>query len=158
MHHCDYLRLVLCRYLSYDETIQYTTIENCDTYSTHKGGNKRILDIVVRDDKNRYYNYEMQNDDIDYSDIKRFQIYAMRLVEKQMIGKTALNQLNKVRQLIIYTGKGIENLNYYHHRMEMYDKRYQVLLEKGLIIMNIMQLEKMEEEDMEVIRRDVNQV
>ncbi|MEG0365279.1 MAG: PD-(D/E)XK nuclease family transposase [Coprobacillus sp.] len=158
MHHCDHLRLELCRYLSNDDSIKYTTIENSDTYSTHKGGRKRVLDIVVKDDKDRYYNYEMQNNDIAYSDIKRFQIYAMRLIERQMIGHNTLNHLNKVRQLIIYTGKAIDNLKYYHHKMELYDKRYEVLLEKGLIIMNIMQLEKMEEEEMEVIRRDIHQV
>lgn len=158
MYHSNNLRLELCRYLSHDDTIQYTTIENSDTYSTHKDGKKRILDVVVKDDKNRYYNYEMQNNDIVCSDIKRFQIYAMRLIEKQMIGKKTLNQLNKVMQLIIYTGKAIENLEYYQHRMELYDRKYQVLLEEGLIIMNIMQLEKMEEEEMEVVRRDINQV
>ncbi|MEG0548280.1 MAG: PD-(D/E)XK nuclease family transposase [Coprobacillus sp.] len=158
MYHCSQLRLEICKYLTHDDTITFTTIENSDTYSTFKDGKKYVMDIVIRDDKYRYYNIEMQNGNMTTSDMKRFQVYAMRLIEKQMIGKETTHEISKVRQLIIYTGKSIQNFNHYQHKLELYDKRYQVLLEKGLITMNIIQIEKMEEEEMEVIRSDIHQV
>ncbi|MEG0451977.1 MAG: PD-(D/E)XK nuclease family transposase [Coprobacillus sp.] len=146
MYHCSQLRLEICKYLTHDDTITFTTIENSDTYSTFKDGKKYVMDIVIRDDKYRYYNIEMQNGNMTTSDMKRFQVYAMRLIEKQMIGKETTHEISKVRQLIIYTGKSIQNFNHYQHKLELYDKRYQVLLEKGLRLFKNEEVHKEEQE------------
>ena len=58
------LRLFLCQYISHDDSISHTTIENSETYKPSYDGKKLILDVVVKDDKGRYYNFEMQNHSI----------------------------------------------------------------------------------------------
>ncbi|MEG0549419.1 MAG: hypothetical protein RR518_11520, partial [Coprobacillus sp.] len=78
MQQSSFLRKELCTYLSQDYQIATTTVEYNDTYSSLKDGRKYIMDIVIKDDKDRYYNLEMQNGYISENDMKRFQIYAMR--------------------------------------------------------------------------------
>ncbi|MEG0277122.1 MAG: PD-(D/E)XK nuclease family transposase [Coprobacillus sp.] len=152
------LRKELCIYLSHDDHIISTTVEYNDTYGTTNKGKKYIMDIVVKDDKDRYYNYEMQNGNISDNDMKRFQIYAMRLVDRQMNERESINHVHKVRQLIIYTGRAIQDFEHYQHKVNLYDKRYQVLLRKGLITMNFIQIQKKEEEEMEVMSRGLQEV
>ena len=74
------LRLFLCQYISHDDSIIHTTIENSETYKPSYDGKKLVLDVVVKDDKGSYYNFEMQNRSIEEEDQIRFMRYGERPV------------------------------------------------------------------------------
>lgn len=48
-------------YVSDDNKIKYTKVTYCDTYGHNKESSKMILDVVVKDDQHRYYDFEIQN-------------------------------------------------------------------------------------------------
>ena len=118
---------------------------------------KMILDIVVKDDQDRYYNFEMQNGCINEGTLVRFQLYAMSLVSRQMIELNNYKEVKKVRQFIIYTGPLIKNFEHDYHIAQLYDKDYQVLMERGLLEFHILQIQRLEEMKMDVRYQDIQE-
>ncbi|WP_081652887.1 PD-(D/E)XK nuclease family transposase [Candidatus Stoquefichus massiliensis] len=157
MHHSHEFRRRLCMYLTGDE-INSTEVTYNDVYGSNKDSRKMILDIVVKDDQDRYYNFEMQNGCINEGTLVRFQLYAMSLVSRQMIELNNYKEVKKVRQLIVYTGPLIKNFEHDYHIAQLYDKDYQVLMERGLLEFHILQIQRLEEMKMDVRYRDIQEV
>lgn len=140
------LRLFLCQYISHDDSITYTTIENSETYKPSYDGKKLVLDVVVKDDKGRYYNFEMQNRSIEEEDQIRFMRYGERLVDMQEKKGIKLQNIKEVYQLIIYTGKAIEGLKRYRHDIRKADRQGNKDFKGDRVKTVILQIEKMKEE------------
>lgn len=124
----DELRLFLCRYLSQDDSIRSTTIESSETYSEIFNGKTLVLDILCRDDQGRYYNFEMQNGDIDENELIRFNNYLYRIIEHQQKKGKDYTHIENVYQLIFYTGNRIKGMNGYrndiHKMIRQTQKQY----------------------------------
>ena len=140
------LRLFLCQYISHDDSISHTTIENSETYKPSYDGKKLILDVVVKDGKGRYYNFEMQNRSIEEEDQIRFMRYGERLVDMQEKKGIKLQNIKEVYQLIIYTGKAIEGLKRYRHDIRKADRQGNKDFKGDRVKTVILQIEKMKEE------------
>lgn len=140
------LRLFLCRYISQDNSIVYTTVENGETYHSSYDGKKLIMDIVVKDNKGRYYNFEMQNNPIEEEDQIRFMRYGERLVDIQEKKGKQLQNIKPVYQLILYTGREIEGLKRYRHDIRKADEQENRSFKGDRVKTIILQIEKMKEE------------
>ncbi|MBM6800077.1 PD-(D/E)XK nuclease family transposase, partial [Coprobacillus cateniformis] len=143
-------------YLTGDE-VKSSEVTYNDVYGSSKDSRKMILDVVVKDDQDRYYNFEMQNGCINEGDIVRFQLYAMSLVSRQMQEFNDYKEVKKVRQFIIYTGPLIRNFEHDYHIAQLYDKEYQVLMERGLLEFHILQIQRLEEMKMDVRFQDIQE-
>ncbi|WP_232780400.1 Rpn family recombination-promoting nuclease/putative transposase [Candidatus Stoquefichus sp. SB1] len=130
----------------------------CDTYGLNKESSKMVLDVVVKDDFGRYYNFEMQNGYIGKDELGRFQLYAMRLVERQLQDGKNYGELEKVIQLIIYTGSPVKNYDHDYHIARLYDDQYQIMMEKGLLEFHILQTQRMEADNMELKSEGIREV
>ena len=84
LYHSDQTRLFLCRYLSNDESIISTEIVSSEIYGRHAKSKKLVLDVVVRDNKGRLYNFEMQNYDFNESEEIRIMQYVEGLIQRQL--------------------------------------------------------------------------
>lgn len=158
MHHSENFRRKLCNYVSGYDDMSVVEVVYCDTYGSNKESSKMVLDVVVKDDFGRYYNFEMQNGHIDEAELGRFQLYAMRLVERQIQDGKKYGQLEKVRQLIIYTGSPVKNYDHDYHIARLYDDQYQIMMEKGLLEFHILQTQRMEEDNVELRSEDIREV
>lgn len=148
--HFDELRLFLCRYLSGDNSILKTYIDYSDDYRLDHDGKKLILDVVVYDDKGRYYDFEMQNDYIEEADMVRFMRYGERLLTRQEKKGILLADMKNVYQMIYYTGRPILNYNHYQHYLRKGDIENKVLFKGDKVTTLLMQLRLMKEDiDME---------
>lgn len=141
----EQLRLFLCQYISHDDSIIHTTIENSETYKPSYDGKKLILDIVVKDDKGRYYNFEMQNNPIEEEDQIRFMRYGERLIDIQEKKGIKLQSIKEVYQLIIYTGKAMEGYERYRHDIRKADRQGNKEFKGDRVKTVIIQIEKMKE-------------
>lgn len=155
----DRIRLALCQYMSEDYTIKETYIENSESYKPYYYGKKLIMDIVVKDDQDRYYNFEMQNYDILADDELRFSRYIDRLFDRQEKKGIGYDEMKDVYQLILYTGKPIKKFNHYQHIIIRGDFNYKVVLENQKAHTTLLQLRKMKEDlNMEIGLNKINQL
>lgn len=155
----DVVRLFFCQYISQDDSITYTTIENSETFHPHYQGKKLILDVVCKDNKGRYYDFEMQNGDIDIEDQIRMMRYSERLVTKQERKGVQLKNMKTVFQLIIYTGKSIPRFKKYRHDIRKADEQRNQRFLGDKVKTVLLQLRKMEEEyDMELPLQPMEQL
>lgn len=144
--HMDSLRVFLCRYLSKDHSIQETFVDYNDDYLSFYDGKKLILDVVVYDDKGRYYDFEMQNDSIDEADMVRFMRYGERLLTRQEKKGLLLDSMKNVYQMIFYTGQPIFEYMHYKHYLRKGDIENRVLFRGDKVTTLLMQLKLMEED------------
>ena len=152
LHHCDEVRNLFVSHLS-DHPILNTELTVADFYQRKENAKKRILDVAVVDDQGYYYDLEMQNGDINRSEMIRFFNYASLLLDSQ-INKGKDYNVKTVKTLIIYTGKPIRDLEHFEHRFELIDSDYLIKLKDGQIEIEILQIERMEELGMEVVNND----
>ena len=152
LHHCDEVRNLFVSHLS-DHPILNTELTVADFYQRKENAKKRILDVAVVDDQGYYYDLEMQNGDINRSEMIRFFNYASLLLDSQ-INKGKDYNVKTVKTLIIYTGKSIRDLEHFEHRFELIDSDYLIKLKDGPIEIEILQIERMEELGMEVVNND----
>ena len=158
MHHSENFRRELCSCVSGYDDMSIVEVVYCDTYGLNKESSKMVLDVVVKDDFGRYYNFEMQNGYIDEDELGRFQLYAMRLVERQLQDGKNYGELEKVIQLIIYTGSPVKNYDHDYHIARLYDDQYQIMMEKGLLEFHILQTQRMEADNMELKSEGIREV
>lgn len=155
----DLIRLKFCRFMSCDDTIQETFVENSETYKPHYDGKKLVMDLVIRDDKGRYYNFEMQNYDIESDDEVRFARYLDRLFDKQERKGIGYDEMKDVYQLIFYTGKPLNNFEHYQHILKRGDFDYGAVLEHQKAHATLLQLRNMEVDlNMEIGLSEINQL
>ena len=153
------IRLTLCRFLSGDNTIRQTFLETNESYIPYYGGKKLIMDQVVRDDKGRFYNFEMQNYDIEDDDEVRFACYLNNMMERQLKRGVDYIDMKDVYQLVLYTGNPVENFHHYQHNLKRGDFEYGAVLEHQKAHAVLLQLQLMEEDlNMEVSLTAINQL
>ena len=153
------IRLTLCRFLSGDNTIQQTFLETNESYIPYYGGKKLIMDQVVRDDKGRLYNFEMQNYDIEDDDEVRFACYLNNMMERQLKRGVDYIDMKDVYQLVLYTGNPVENFHHYQHNLKRGDFEYGAVLEHQKAHAVLLQLQLVEEDlNMEVSLTVINQL
>ena len=152
LHHCDEVRNLFVSHLS-NHPILNTELTVADFYQRKENAKKRILDVAVVDDQGYYYDLEMQNGDINRSEMIRFFNYASLLLDSQ-INKGKDYNVKTVKTLIIYTGKPIRDFEHFEHRFELIDSDYLIKLKDGPIEIEILQIERMEELGMEVVNND----
>ena len=146
----DELRLFLCRYLSHDQSITSTFVINSETFKGFYENKKLIMDVVVQDDKGRYYDFEMHNYDIKLEDQIRFLRYGERLVDNQEKRGVEYIHLKPVYQMIIYTGQPIDNYHGYIHYIQKGDIKNHLFYRGGVVKTVLLQLQLLKEEyDME---------
>ena len=151
--HSPKARVCIASHLSGQKS-KYAEIISSERYPGHKDGKKFILDITMKDDLGHLYNLEMQNGYISKSELARFQIYAVSMIDLQIQEGAEYEDMKKVHSLIIYTGNPIYNFEHLWHEVELMDGKYKETMYNGLIRMNFLQLKRMEELGMEVIRSD----
>ena len=138
------MRRFLCQYISGDDSIQNTYVKNSETFKGSYLNKKLILDVVVEDVHGRLYDFEMNNYDIQLEDKIRFLRYSERLIDYQEKVGVEYIHLKNVYQLIIYTGKPIQNLSHYYHVIQKgdIDKRIRYSGEKVKTVLLQLQLLK----------------
>lgn len=157
--HLDMLRLFLCQYLSNDNSIQKTYIDYNDDHLSFYDGKKLVLDVVVYDDKGRYYDFEMQNNNIEEADMVRFMRYGERLLTRQEKKGLLLDNMRNVYQMIFYTGQPINEYLHYQHYLRKGDIENQILFKGDKVTTLLMQLRRMEEDvDMEKPLNTLDQI
>lgn len=153
------IRLALCRFMSGDESIQETFIENSETYKPYHNGKKLIMDVVVRDDQERFYNFEMQNYNIESDDEMRMTRYLDRLFDMQERKGLSYDEMKDIFQLIFYTGKPLNNFHHYLYVMKKGDFKYGAVLEHQKAHATLLQLKQMKEDlEMDISLSTIHQL
>ncbi|MFR7591514.1 MAG: hypothetical protein ACLUVC_08730 [Longibaculum sp.] len=142
----DELRLFLCRYLSKDDSITSTIVINSESFKGSYEGKKLIMDVVVEDDKGRYYDFEMHNYDIELEDQIRFLRYGERLIDRQEKRGIDYVMIRPVYQMIIYTGKPLAQYQHFMHYIQKGDIERHLYYKGELIKTVLLQLQLLKEE------------
>lgn len=151
------IRLCIAKHLS-GLNLHSVEIISSERYPSHKDGKKYVLDITMRDNLGNFYNIEMQNGFISAAELARFQIYTMSMIDLQVQEGVQYKDMKKVHTLIVYTGNPVRNFEHLWHEVELMDGEYEKRMYNGLISMNFLQIRKMEEIEMEVLRSDFYQL